>query len=138
MINGIHKSGIIPRDWLKSVFVTIPKKTEAESCDEYRMISLMSHVLKVYLRIIHSRIYWKCEQKMGHTQFGFRNGVGTREALLAINVLTQRCRDMNVDIHACFIDYRKAFDMVKHDKMIEILSSLGVDKRDLRAIVELY
>jgi hypothetical protein len=41
---------------------------------------------------------------------------------------------MNVDVHACFIEFRKAFDTVKHDKMIEILGSFGVDKRDIRII----
>lgn len=125
-------------DWLKSIFVTLPKKAKAENCDDYRIISLMSHVLKIFLRIIHARIYRKCESQMGSTQFGFRGGVGTREALFSINVLLQRCRDMNVDVHACFIDYRKAFDTVRHGKMVEILKKIGIDKRDVRIIVELY
>lgn len=46
--------------------------------------------------------------------------------------------DMNVGVYACSIDYRKAFDFVKLDKMMEILKSTGIDKRDLRIITELY
>lgn len=41
---------------LKSTFVTIPKKTNPKSCEDYRLISLMSHALKAFLRIVHSRI----------------------------------------------------------------------------------
>lgn len=138
LFNEIYKTSVIPEDWLRSTFIPIPKKNKAEQCEEYRTISLMSHVLKVFLRVIHTRIFRKCEQQMSDTQFGFRSGLGTREALYAITVLTQRCRDMNVDVYACFIDYCKAFDMVRHDKMIEILRTTGVDRLDVRIIAELY
>ena len=136
--NDIYKSGIIPHDWLRSTFATLPKKANAKFCNEYRTISLMSHILKLFLKIVHGRIYRKCEQSMGDTQFGFRNGFGTREALFGIQVLAQRCRDVNVDVFACFIDYEKAFDTVNHEKFIDILSELGLDERDIRIIANLY
>lgn len=50
LFNRIYKSGKIPNEWLKSIFVAIPKKPKSESCDDYRIISLMSHVLKIFLR----------------------------------------------------------------------------------------
>ena len=138
LFNAIYASGEIPSDWLRSTFIPLPKKSNSSQCDDYRMISLMSHVLKIFLRIIHTRIYKKCESQMGQSQFGFRNGVGTREALFSLNVLVQRCRDMNVDVYACFVDYTKAFDCVRHEKMIEILRATGVDTNDLRIISKLY
>lgn len=136
--NSIYRSGTIPRDWLKSTFVTLPKKRNAKVCNEYRTISLMSHALKLFLKILHSRIYRKCEEYIGDSQLGFRNGFGTREAMFGIQVLIQRCRDVNVDVFACFVDYEKAFDTVQHDKLIRILSQLGLDGRDLRIIGNLY
>lgn len=138
LFNYIYETGNIPEDWLKSTFITLPKKAQASQCDEYRMISLMSHVLKTFLRVIHTRIYKKCEGQMGDTQFGFRNGLGTREALFSLNVLTQRARDMNVKVYACFIDYKKAFDCIQHDKLAQILKSIGVNAEDLRFITNLY
>ena len=121
LFNQIYASGEIPYDWLKSTFIPLPKKFNSSHCDDYRMISLMSHVIKIFLRIIHSRIYKRCESCMDQAQFGFRNGLGTREALFSLNVLAQRCMDMNVDVYACFIDYTKAFDCVKHEKLITVL-----------------
>lgn len=138
LFNMIYRTGKIPSVWLKSTFVTLPKRSNAARCDDYRVISLMSHVLKTFLRVIHTRIYRKCEGPIGRTQFGFRNGMGTREALFSLNVLTQRCRDMNVNVFTCFIDYRKAFDCVSHEKLIRILKSTGIDAQDLRIISELY
>lgn len=138
VFNNIYDSGNIPREWLKSEFITLPKKPGAKTCGEYRTISLMSHMLKIFLKIIHRRIYKTCEEQISSTQFGFRNAFGTREALFSIQVLFQRCRDVNCEIYACFIDYQKAFDRVKHQKMVEILKGIGLDDKDLRIIVNLY
>lgn len=138
LFNKIYESGKIPQDWLKSIFVTLPKKRNPTKCEDYRTISLMSHVLKLFLKIIHERIYRKLEAQIGDTQFGFRNGMGTREALFALQILIQRCRDVNADVYACFIDFNKAFDQVKHDKLVNILRSTGIDEADIRIIQNLY
>uniref|UniRef100_A0A8D8SN59 Craniofacial development protein 2 n=1 Tax=Cacopsylla melanoneura TaxID=428564 RepID=A0A8D8SN59_9HEMI len=138
LFNNIYNTGIIPEDWLKSTFVTLPKKQNAKSCKDYRTISLMSHVLKVFLRIIHSRLYLKIEEHIGETQFGFRNNLGTREALFGIQVLVQKCRDLGHPVFMCFIDFEKAFDKVRHNKLIEVLRKTGIHDKDLRIIKNLY
>lgn len=102
------------------------------------MISLMSHMLKVFLRIIHARIRAKCEWDLDNAQFGFRNTFGTREALFGLNILLQKCRDHQKDVFACFMDYEKAFDRVLHNTFIDLLCQVGVDGKDIRVIKNLY
>lgn len=131
MRKRVYDSGDIPTQWLWAEFITLPKKPSAKVCGEYRTICLMSHLLKLFLKIIHRKIYGICEEQISPTQFGFRNAVGTREVLFNVQVLFQRCRDMYVDVYAYFIDYQKAFDRVQHHKMVEILKDLGLD--DTRA-----
>lgn len=138
LMNTIYKTGVIPHEWLTSTFITLPKKPHATDCNDYRMISLMSHTLKVFLRIIHTRMYRKCEAEITDTQFGFRNGFGTREALQAFGILVQRCQDVNKDVYACYIDYSKAFDNVRHEKLINILTGMDIDYRDIRIVSNLY
>lgn len=98
----------------------------------------MSHVLKIFLKIVHNRIYRKIEENISNTQFGFRNGFGTRDALFGYQVLLQRCWDMNQSVYVCFIDYEKAFDRVRHDKLMKILCDIGLDNTDLTIIKNLY
>lgn len=138
LFNAIYDTGHIPEDWLLSTFVTLPKKPSAKTCEEFRTISLMSHTLKIFLKIIHNRIYRKYEDNIGETQFGFRNSMGTREALFTMQVLIQRCRDVSCDVYICFIDYAKAFDRCQHEKMISALQRIGIDDRDIRIITNLY
>lgn len=132
LINTVNTTGIIPNEWLISTFVMIPKKpNSSRECADHRTISIMSHTLKILLKIIHSRIYNKLENEMSDTQFGFRNGLGTREALFCYNVLVQRCLDVNKDVYICFIDYAKAFDSIRYQKLLSILKSKGIDQRDI-------
>ncbi|KAG8139297.1 hypothetical protein E2320_002060 [Naja naja] len=108
LFNQIYETGKIPDDWLKSTFVTTPQKINAKKCTEYRTISLTSHVLKIFLRIIDSRIYKKIEEHLNNKRFGFRNNLGTQDGLFSIQVLAQHCRDVNHSVYMCFIDFEKA------------------------------
>lgn len=107
-------------------------------CNEYRIISLMSHVMTIFLKTIHNRMYKKVEENISNTQFCFRNGFGTHDVLFGYQVLLQRYGDMNRCTHICFIDYKKGFDRVQHNKLISILSSIGLDSNDLIIIKNLY
>lgn len=138
LFNTIYETGIIPKQWLQSIFVTLPEKPNAKRCSEYRTIALMSHTLKVLLRVIHNRIFRKLDAEISDNQVGFRKGMGTREALFGVNMLMQRCLDVNQNIYMCFIDFEKAFDRVQHQKLIEILKQKNIDGRDIRLIANLY
>ncbi|CAG9840499.1 unnamed protein product [Diabrotica balteata] len=69
---------------------------------------------------------------------GFRKGLGTREALFVLNVLTQKCLDINQEVHACFIDFEKGFDKVCHNQVKEILEGKNIYTRDIQIILNLY
>lgn len=138
MFNKIYSSGEIPEDCLKSEFIAIPKKASPKTCGDFRTINLMGHLLKLFLKIIHRRIYNLCEEQIVPNQFAFVNDVGTREALFSVQVLFQRCRDVNSNVFACLIDYQKAFDRVQHNKMINIQKKIGMSKKDVNIIVNLY
>ena len=42
------------------------------------------------------------------------------------------------DVYACFIDYSKAFDTVKHKQLIEMLQNLAINNKDTRLLTNLY
>lgn len=104
--NAIYKYGKIPNEWLKTTFVTLPKKNKATQCAEYKTTSLMSHALKIFLKIIHKRIYNKLEEDVSPSQFGFRSGLGTPEAQFALNMTVQRSLKVNKDM---LFGLRKSF-----------------------------
>ena len=44
------------QDWKRSVFIPIPKKGNAKECSNYYTILLISHAIKVMLKILHARL----------------------------------------------------------------------------------
>lgn len=45
---------------------------------------------------------------------------------------------MNCEVYACLIDFKKAFDRVKQNKLFQILKDSGIDDKDLRLIRNLH
>lgn len=138
VLNGIYKAGQIPEDFTISTVIPLPKKTNAKECSDHRTISIMSHTLKLLLKIINRRIENKIENMLGNTQFGFRKKKGTRDAIALFKILIQRVISVNRKLYVAFIDYEKAFDRVRHHEMMEVLKAIRVDKEDLRLIQALY
>ena len=52
----IWKTQQWPQDWKRSVFIPIPKKSNAKECSNYRIIALISHASKVRLKILQARL----------------------------------------------------------------------------------
>ena len=51
----IWKTQQWPQDWKRSVFIPIPKKSNAKECSNYQKIALISHTSKVMLKILQAR-----------------------------------------------------------------------------------
>ena len=127
----IYEKGIWPEDWTRSQLITIQKTTKAIRCEDHRTISLVSHASKVLLKVLHPRIEARSKDYIGIDHLGFRKGVGAREAIAVMRILSG-------DLYICFVDYEKAFDRVNWTRMMEVLSAIGVDWRDRRLIASLY
>lgn len=69
VFNTIYEIGHHPRQWLCSTFIPLPKKINGRKCEDHRLLSLMSHTLKIFLKIIHPRIYKKCKRGISDSQF---------------------------------------------------------------------
>lgn len=62
IIKVIYKTGKMPEDYVKFLIIPIPKKIAAKKCEEYRIISLVSHASKILANIIFKCIEGKIEQ----------------------------------------------------------------------------
>ena len=52
----IWKTQQWPKDWKRSVFIPIPKKSSVKKCSNYSTIGLISHVCKVMLKILQASL----------------------------------------------------------------------------------
>ena len=122
----IWKTQQWPQDWKRSVFIPIPKKSNAKECSNYCTIALISQGSKVMLNIFQARLqqYVNCE--ITDVQAGFRKGRGTRDQIANISWIIEKAREFQKNIYFCFLDYAKAFDCVDHNKLWKILKEMRI------------
>ena len=102
----IWKTQQRPQDWKRSVFIPIPKKSNAKECSDYFTIALISHASKVMLKILQARLQQYVNHELPDVQAGFRKG--TRDQIANIRWIMEKAREFQKNIYFCFIDYAKA------------------------------
>ena len=96
----------IPDSWKKSKLIPIIKnKGDILECNTNRGIKLMSHFMKLWERIIETRL--REILNIRENQFGFRPGMSTTEPDFALRQLQEKCREKNNDLHMAFVDLEK-------------------------------
>ena len=63
---------------------------------------------------------------------------GTPNAIFVLSRMSERAIEKQKDIYACFMDYSKAFDTVRHEPLINLLKAMDVDSHDVRLLRNLY
>ena len=107
-------------------FHSNPKERQEKECSNYHTIVLISHASKAMLKILQARLQHYVNRELPDVQAGFRKGRGTRDQIANICWIREKARELQKNIHSCFIDYAKAFDCVNHNKLWEILKEMGI------------
>src|SRR6202042_1870300 len=77
-------------------------------------------------------------EEINIAQAGFRRGRGTREQILNMRIIIEKCREYNIDLFACFIDYSKAFDCVQNQMLWNIMTEMRFPSHLIHLIKMLY
>ena len=113
-------SGNLPDDWLMANVTPIFKKGDRASPTNYRPISLTSICCKLLEHILYHCIteHLKTYQILSDKQYGFRPNHSCETQLLSIVEEIQSAMNHHLSIDLIFIDFRKAFDTVPHQRLL--------------------
>jgi hypothetical protein len=128
IINLSFSTGIHP-DKLKiaQVLPIFKKGSKLLTCN-YRPISLLSNLNKIFEKVIYSRVYnyFDINNLFYSLQFGFREKHSTNHALISIVDKINEALDNNKVACGVFVDFQKAFDTVNHEILLQKLSHYGI------------
>ena len=119
----------------KGVFTPIPKKGNAKECSNYCTVALISHVSKVMLKILLTRLQQLMNWELPDVQAGFRKGRGPRDQIANICWIIEKGREFQKNIYFCFTDYAKAFDT---QQTVEILQEMRISDHLTCLLIKLY
>ena len=123
--------GIIPIQFKQQFITPIFKKGNKTDPANYRPVSLTSHVIKIFERVIRAQLveFLETNKLISAKQHGFRKGRSCLTQLLSHmdQILENYLRGEDTDV--IYLDYAKAFDKVDHKILLHKLSLYGIHGR---------
>ena len=121
-------TGEIPHIYLQQCIIPIFKKENRAKAENYRPVSLTSHIIKLFERVLRVKLidYIESNEILTNYQYGFRQGRSCMSQLIhhyenLISILEE-----NENADALYLDMSKAFDKVDHAILLKKLESIGI------------
>ena len=115
------------------IITLFKNKGERSDCNNYRGISLLSVIGKVFAMVILIRLQKLAECVYPESQCGFRAGRSTIDMVFSLRQLQEKCSKEYI----AFIDLTKAFDLVSRDGLFHILPKIGCPPT-LQSMIEFF
>ena len=139
IINLSISQAKVPHDFKKARVTALHKKGRRDEVSNYRPVSILSILSKIFERVIHEQIsnYVNQFDILYDLQSGFRQAHSTESCLLYLTDLIKREVDNGKYCGMVMLDLQKAFDTVNHQILLYKLKAMGF-KREALALIQSY
>ena len=131
-INQCISKSIFPSDLKLADVTPVYKKKSKNSKDNYRPVSILSNISKIYERCIYDQIQLFFDSLLSKYQCGFRRGYNAQHCLITLIEKWKKSVDNGGGFGALLTDLSKAFDCLPHELLIAKLDAYGFDKSSLK------
>ena len=165
--NGVWEAGEAPDEWKEALVVSIYKGKGVDTDPaNYRPISLLNTVYKVFAAMLQARLATIHDSNLRSTQYGFRAERSTAHPLFILRrAMCYSCSSPRVfmqsrmtrpgalgkghramewsnqtstPLYLVLLDWKQAFDSIDHNAMLEGLRRFGLSRSSLKLIHTLY
>ena len=135
LFQDIWAEGCVPDKWKHASVVMIYKGKGLDTDPaNYRPISLLNTMYKLFASIMQTRVSSQLDGSLRRSQYGFRQSRGARHALHLLRRAMEFSDFTDKPLHLLFLDWKQAFDSVDHNALLIALRRFGISE-DLLAII---
>ena len=129
LFNESLNSGKFPSEWKMALVTPVPKSGDKQLVSNYRPISVLPAIAKVFERLVHQQLYnyLASHNLLNEAQSGFRPQHSTQDVLLKTVDDWKKVLDENGILGTVLIDLSKAFDSIDHSLLMKKLQAYGVE-----------
>ena len=142
LFRKIYDTQYFPRSWSQSIIIPIYKAGDKSDPMNYRGISLLSNISKLFMSILTNRLrMWAEEEnKFSYEQAGFRMGHSTTDHIFTLHSIALKTvyGEGRGKLYAAFVDFEKAFDSVDRSCLWMVLGKLGLSTKFLSMLKAVY
>jgi hypothetical protein len=124
----------LPQQWKESITVPIYKEGDKTDCNNYRGIFLLSTAYKILSNILLARLTPYVNEITGDHQCGFRRNRSTMDQIFYIRQILEKKLEYNGTVHQLFIDFKKAYKLIKREVLYNTLVEFGTPKKLVKLI----
>lgn len=130
----------IPDEWNKGIIIPVHKKGAKNDLGNYRGITLNSCVSKIYNRLLSKAISSFLEENdsLGEIQGGFRGNHRCEDQIFTLKSIAASRLTEGKQTYLAFLDFKKAFDSVWREGMLNAAWGVGLRGRLWRVLSNLY
>ena len=133
--NHALRFGKFPEKLSLADVIPVHKKDSTTDKENYRPISLLPTVSKVFEKLLSKQLIKFFENKLSKFLCGFRKCHSTQHALANLLQKWQKTLDNSGIVGAVLMDLSKAFDCLSHDLLIAKLAAYGVGPNSLKFLL---
>jgi len=135
LINESISLGQFPNCLKTANVIPIHKKGSTSDLNNYRPISLLPVISKVFEKVINNQLNSVVESGfIDDNQFGFRQGYSTEDAAIKFINEVQKELRANKHVVTLYVDVSKAFDSCDHDIIVNKIKQTGLNEQGLNLI----
>uniref|UniRef100_A0A670J379 Reverse transcriptase domain-containing protein n=1 Tax=Podarcis muralis TaxID=64176 RepID=A0A670J379_PODMU len=137
----INKTAKFPSSWSSALIVLIHKKGPRTEPSNFRPISLLNVIGKIYSGYLLNKLskWMEDDNIIADEQAGFRPGRSTTDQILTLNHLAEKYAGKAPKVlHVAFIDLKQAFDRISRKQLWTKLAATKIDRRLLHLIISLH
>lgn len=135
-LTNVFLNSTFPVNWCTNRLFMLHKKGDKMNCNNYRGITTIGALPKLYYTIICTRL--RCWFRPLREQAGDQKNRNCIENILTLRLLIAYAKKKKVKLFVLLIDFQKAYDKIPRNKLFEVLYQFGCSAILLTAIITMY